>query len=291
MSDFLSVHAIPGTVITATEEGYLRGHGTQMVETEEGTVLSSTVAGTVHRVNKLLSVKAMKARFLGEDGELVVGRIVAVDSKRWKVDINGWKDAILQLSSVTLPGGVQRMRTYEDALQMRSLYKEDDLISAEIQNVASDGALSLHTRSLRYGKLENGACLSVPSQLMKRLPQHFISLPYGLDVILGKNGCIWITRSIPVAWKTFDKDDDTTPLAETLERQRQRHVRTPLTVEERVAICRLRNSILLLVHAAIEISPETMCAVYDRSEEQQMSPKDILAGLPGSTPDKLLHGL
>lgn len=36
---------------------------------------------------------------------------------------------MLQLASVNLPGGVQRMRTYEDQLQMRSLYTENDLIS------------------------------------------------------------------------------------------------------------------------------------------------------------------
>ena len=36
---------------------------------------------------------------------------------------------MLQLASVNLPGGAQRMRTYEDQLQMRSLYQEYDLIS------------------------------------------------------------------------------------------------------------------------------------------------------------------
>jgi exosome complex RNA-binding protein Rrp4 len=32
-------------------------------------------------------------------------------------------------------GGVQRMRTTEDQLQMRTLFTECDLISAEIQNI------------------------------------------------------------------------------------------------------------------------------------------------------------
>ena len=39
----------------------------------------STVAGTVERVNKLLTVKPIKARFCGEVGDLVVGRITEVD--------------------------------------------------------------------------------------------------------------------------------------------------------------------------------------------------------------------
>ena len=33
------------------------------------------------------------------------------------------------LSSVNLPGGQQRMKTYEDQLQMRSFFQEHDLIS------------------------------------------------------------------------------------------------------------------------------------------------------------------
>ena len=33
------------------------------------------------------------------------------------------------LSSVNLPGGQQRMRTYEDQLQMRNFFQEHDLIS------------------------------------------------------------------------------------------------------------------------------------------------------------------
>ena len=82
-------------------------------------MLVSSTAGQIQRINKLISVKPIKSRYIGEVGDLVVGRISTVDSKRWKVDILAQKDAQLQLSSVNLPGGVQRMRTYEDQLQMR----------------------------------------------------------------------------------------------------------------------------------------------------------------------------
>lgn len=148
-------------------------------------------------------------------GDLIVGRITEVESKRWKVDINSQKDALLQLSSVNLPGGVQRMRTYEDQLQMRTLFTENDLLSAEIQNISSDGTASIHSRSLKYGKLENGQLVKIPAALIRRLPQvcngciylcsyglifvtsqHYVSLPWGIDVILGRNGYIWITSKL-----------------------------------------------------------------------------------------------
>ena len=33
------------------------------------------------------------------------------------------------------------------------MLEEEDLISADVQNIFNDGSLSLHTRSLKYGKL------------------------------------------------------------------------------------------------------------------------------------------
>lgn len=38
---------------------------------------------------------------------------------------------------------------------MRKYLQEGDLVSAEVQSVFSDGSLSLHTRSLKYGKVCN----------------------------------------------------------------------------------------------------------------------------------------
>jgi exosome complex RNA-binding protein Rrp4 len=46
-------------------------------------------------------------RYTPEVGDLVIGRIVEVGPSRWKVDANARQDAILMLSSVNLPGGIQ----------------------------------------------------------------------------------------------------------------------------------------------------------------------------------------
>lgn len=67
----------------------------------------ATVAGVVERVNRLISVKALKARYAGSIGDVVIGRISDVGPKRWKVECNAKQDAFLMLSSITLPGGVQ----------------------------------------------------------------------------------------------------------------------------------------------------------------------------------------
>jgi exosome complex RNA-binding protein Rrp4 len=92
----------PGQVITK-DASFMRGHGTY-IENEQ---LIASVAGKVERVNKLISVKPSKAQFGGEIGDVVVGRIMELGPKRWKVDIKGKLVATLMLSSINLPGGVQ----------------------------------------------------------------------------------------------------------------------------------------------------------------------------------------
>ncbi|KAJ3197513.1 Exosome complex component RRP4, partial [Dinochytrium kinnereticum] len=116
---------VPGETITS-DLAFMRGHGTY----NEDDSLVASVLGVVDQVNKLISVRPLRARFNGEIGDVVVGRILEVGQKRWKVDIAGKQDAVLPLAAVDLPGGEL----------------------AEIQAFFHDGAVSLHTRSLKYGK-------------------------------------------------------------------------------------------------------------------------------------------
>jgi exosome complex component RRP4 len=118
----------PGEQITS-DPAFMRGHGTYAQED----VVMASVAGVVERVNKLISVKPLRTRYTAEIGDVVVGRITEVAQKRWKVDINGKQNAILLLSSVNLPGGVQRRKTELDELNMKSFFSEGDLIGAEVQ--------------------------------------------------------------------------------------------------------------------------------------------------------------
>jgi len=181
----------PGESITSSR-AFMRGHGT-FVDSNE---VVASVAGVIERVNKLVTVRALRTRYNPEVGDLVIGRITEVQPRRWKVDANARQDAILMLSSVNLPGGVQRRKLESDELQMRNFFEEGDLLVAEVQAFVADGAMSLHTRSLKYGKLRNGQLVSVPPVLIRRLKSHFCSLPSGVDLILGLNGYIWISKHV-----------------------------------------------------------------------------------------------
>ena len=63
---------------------------------------------------------------------------------------------------------IQCFRGAEDELSMRKYLQEGDLISAEVQNIYHDGSLSLHTRSLKYGKLGQGCLLKVGDPALYR---------------------------------------------------------------------------------------------------------------------------
>ncbi|KAI7788304.1 exosome complex exonuclease rrp4 [Diaporthe eres] len=200
----------PGEVIT-TNPQWMRGHGTYTSaqggggDDDDSTAIVSSLAGVISRTNKLLSVRPLRARYTPEVGDLVVGRIVEVQSKRWRVDVGSVQLAGLPLSAINLPGGIQRRRTETDELAIRSFFAEGDLLVAEVQQLYADGGAVLHTRSLRYGKLRNGVFLAVAGTgggggVVRSRRQVWTmevgALQSKIDVVLGVNGYVWISKHV-----------------------------------------------------------------------------------------------
>ena len=44
-------------------------------------------------------------------------------------------------------------------MSMRIYFKENDLLSGEIQQITQNGNIHIQTRNLKYGKLKNGILL------------------------------------------------------------------------------------------------------------------------------------
>jgi exosome complex component RRP4 len=219
----------------------------------------------------------------------VVGRISEVGNKLWKVDVNARQEAMLPLGSVNLPGGAQRRRTIEDRLQMRQLFAENDVISCEIAQVKAYSALTVQTRSMKYGKLENGQLLEVPPSLVKRVRKHFVTLRCGVDVVLGHNGYIWITASKRAAQEKSDsdmeeEDDDEenvndverSRLVNEMESEKASHAARIITTEERIRIARVVNSIRILADAMIAVTPKTIETTYECSLSLAVRPAEML---------------
>lgn len=253
----------PGELLTSSQ-AYMRGHGTY-VDNEE---VIASVAGTIERVNKLVTVRAISSRYNPEVGDLVVGRITEVQPRRWKVDANSRQDAVLMLSSINLPGGVQRRKLESDELQMRTFFEEGDLLVAEVQAFFSDGAMSLHTRSLKYGKLRNGQLVTVSPILVRRLKSHFLTLPCGVDLILGLNGYIWVSKHVKESEQEGEEGFD----AEAVYSNQNDEI----DASTRTAISRVTNIIRVLASHFLPLTDTLLLQAYEWTVDQESGVQDLL---------------
>jgi len=231
------------------------------------------------------------------------------------VDVGGRQHALLLLASVNLPGGIQRRRTQEDSLNMRSFFTENDLISvsaatkrartqmarscgislccctarlagfflqAEVQKLRHDGAISLHTRNLKYGKLGNGTLVRVAANLVKRCKQHFQHLgpDIGVEVILGLNGFVWVQEA-PLEKEQTSDDAAAAAAAAAESEEGALTTYVPVTPAGRERVCRVRNSILALARMVMPIYHATIADVYLASVAFGLPAKDMLASQEG----------
>nr|GMD60981.1 exosome complex component RRP4 homolog [Ipomoea batatas] len=225
------------------EDGILKGHGT--AEMDDRVV--ATLCGVVERVNKLVYVRSLRARYKPEVDDIIVGRVIEVAPKRWRLEINSSQDAVLMLSSMNLPDGIQ----------------------AEVRGFQHDGSLHLQARSQKYGKLERGQLLIVSPYLVKKRKQHFHHLDqYQIDLILGCNGFIWIGEHVDV------KDDATedqlnkslqpNPKSSTSMIPEEEENYTPQEI--RLNICRIANAIRVLSTLGFMITVEVLLETIGLSQ-------------------------
>lgn len=169
----------------------MAGNGSFM---REGHILAS-LAGTLRRINKLVVVEPVNTRYIGENGDVVVGKVTGVlqAQQKWHVSVGASNTASLSLGAMVLPGSDQRRRLDDDILQMESILKEGDVIITEVQKKTLNGDIALQARTNRYGKLYNGRLVEVPPSLVPRQVQHIlVSDKMGVFLVLGSNGFIWV---------------------------------------------------------------------------------------------------
>ena len=144
-----------------------------------------------------------------EVGHVIIGRVIAVNKKSWDVDIFAQRYGTLNLTAINLPRGEQRIRNEDDQMQMRTHFKENHLLSGEIQQININGTIHIQTRNLKYGKLKNGMLLKVNHMLVKKTKHQFIDLVDNIKAILGLNGIIWVYFSTVVVEDEYFNDDKT----------------------------------------------------------------------------------
>ncbi|KAL8958698.1 MAG: hypothetical protein Q9193_004297 [Seirophora villosa] len=267
----------PGEVVTEDVQ-WMRGHGT--TATPGSSAILATVAGTLLRTNKLLSIQPLRARYTPEIGDLVVGRIVSVETKRWKVDLSAPLLAHLPLSAINLPGGILRKRTATDELAIRTFFSEGDLLVAEVQSVYQDGAASLHTRSLRYGKLRNGVFMRVSGTgggggvVRSRRQVWTVHTANGggeVDIVLGVNGYIWICKhsrgELVASTEEAKKMNEITRIEEAVSESMYSNRNDEIRPQTRREIARLGGCVRALVENGVRVDEEMVMAAYTVSLE------------------------
>ncbi|XP_057964121.1 exosome complex component RRP4 homolog [Malania oleifera] len=271
---------VADTISVNYEDGVLKGHGTSELDGE----VVATVCGIVERVNKLVYVRALRARYKPEIGDIIVGRIIEVAPKRWRLEINFSQDAVLMLSSMNLPDGIQRRRTAVDELNMRSIFEENDVVCAEVRGFQHDGSLHLQARSQKYGKLQRGQLLKIPPYLVKRRKQHFHHLEqYGIDLILGCNGFIWIGEHVEAKDDMLEDETNKSEQLSTnanrsgmcLEEQEQNYKSyTPLEIRQN--ICRTANAVRVLSTLGFNVTMEVIVETVNLSISMNVDIHEML---------------
>jgi exosome complex component RRP4 len=314
------------------DDSFISGHGTYIVEAttqQQGSATSTATAtttttlqlrasicGTIQRINKLISVESIALyQYTPNIGDLIIGRVRCIQKDKWILDVVSQSSSssgaattttitgTLPLSSVHLPGKtIQRKRNANDVLEMRQYITEGDLVSCEVHKVQQNSTqLQLHTRSVRYGKLENGCVIAVPCQLIPRRKTHYTTLlHHQYQILIGCNGLIWIQRNNNNNNNTSANNSHTTPaqqqqstmdttttndnnnsnnysppttmnkigheeLAQEEEIRRKVHAETAYTISDRQNLARIRNAIQVLRCTLSYITPESITVLYERS--------------------------
>lgn len=211
-----------------------------------------------------------------------------MQAKRWRVDVGASQLATLQISAINLPGGILRKRTETDELQIRSFFAEGDLLVAEVQTLHAEGGASLHTRSLRYGKLRNGVFCAVSGiggggggvVRAKRQSWTMEAANRGgvVEVTLGVNGYIWISKhvdgEVPAEGVGLNRMEEAVS-ANVYSSQNDRI--EPETMRE---IARIRSVILALVENGLRVDEEMVTEGYRVAVEMghESSDDDIYLG-------------
>jgi exosome complex component RRP4 len=245
-----------------------------------------------------VSVKPLRARYNPEIGDLVVGRIVEVQAKRWRVDVGSSQLAILMISAINLPGGILRKRTETDELQIRSFFAEGDLVVAEVQQLHQDGAASLHTRSLRYGKLRNGVFLAVSGTgggggVVRAKRQVWTMDVSGgtskVDVLLGVNGYIWISKHVEsdVAAEQVGLNR----MEENVSSAMYSSQNDPIDAATMREIARIRGVIVALVENGVRVDEDMVRRGYEEAVDMSRESMDDNIYLGGGRGRRLAASL
>jgi exosome complex component RRP4 len=190
-------------------------------------------------------------------------------------------------------------------LQIRTFFQEGECLVCEVQSLHQDGSASLHTRSLKYGKLRNGVFVSVSGvgggggvARARRQVWTVESANGGgqIDVILGVNGYIWISKHIKTAEEeAAEGKTSITRLEESTSSTAYSSQNDEISPETRREIARIRGVITALVEGGLRVDEEIVMRGYEAAveleREEEGSGGDFLGGELGNRLVRMIRGV
>ncbi|CAD2090013.1 exosome complex component RRP4, putative [Plasmodium vinckei lentum] len=242
---------LPGEAVLEKKDKarFLKGSG--LYEEEEK--FSACILGSVNYINKLVYVEPLRGKYTGSVGDLLVGKIKDINNDKWVVEIGSYCRALLSITQTNISLFSQRIRLYNDVINMINIYKPNDVIACEVQRILTDGCIVLHTRSSIYGKLSNGILITVPQTLVQNQKKHIFVFPCNVQIILGMNGFIWISSPIKKS-----KDTNPNSIDENIEGNKFEEVDD--TTRKNISI--ISNIIKLLAKYHININYDIITKIY-----------------------------
>ena len=168
---------------------------------------------------------------------------------------------------------------------MRSYFQEGDLLVAEVQQIGNqDGAATLHTRSLKYGKLRNGMYLAVSGTgggggvIRSRRQVWTIDAAHRggeIDVVLGVNGYIWLAKHSEAEAAAAKQQISISNIEETVSNSIYSSQNDEISRETRQEIARLASCINLLAEESIRVDEATVTKAYEAAVEISADAMDV----------------
>jgi len=181
----------PGDLLA--EGDYIAGESTYK---ENGKVYATRV-GLVEYKERIVSIVALKAFYIPNIGDTIIGKVTDVTLGGWIVDINAPYPALLRASDVM----ERSYRPQKDELS--SIYDVGDLIIAKIVSYDRTRDPLLTVREPGLGKISRGQILEItPTKIPRIIGRKgsmigMIKQETGCHILLGQNGLVLVSGKKP----------------------------------------------------------------------------------------------
>ena len=173
---------LPGSLLT--DNNYKLGRGTYK---ENGKIYSS-ITGLVYFESEQIKVIPLKDTYSPNYGDLVIGRVTGSSYSSWSIDINS-----------TYHGFLPTTELYDkNEPNINNIINIKDMLLLRVANVDEINRVKLTLRSRGLGKFNQGTIIKVKQPTIHFLSEENAFLTTMIqeytytDVIIGKNGLIWI---------------------------------------------------------------------------------------------------